>query len=74
MSAGFGYFDASCHGRVGITRPEHEWQSPHKLDRCCERCGTLATVFFDAATRARTAFLDTIKAPASCHGAPKKKP
>jgi hypothetical protein len=35
-------------------------------------CGTVATVFFDAATRSRTAFFDTIKAPASCHGSPKK--
>jgi hypothetical protein len=46
-------FDASCHGRDGTTRPAHHWQSPHKLDRCCENCGTVATVFFDAASRSR---------------------
>jgi hypothetical protein len=74
MTAGFGSFDVICHGRDGETRQRHEWQSPHTLDRCCVHCGTVATVFFDAATRSRTAFFDTIKAPASCHGSPKKKP
>ncbi len=48
-------FDATCHGRDGTTRPAHHWQSPHKLDRRCENCGAVATVFFDAATRAGAA-------------------
>jgi hypothetical protein len=48
-------FDTSRHGRDGTIRPAHHWQSPHKLDRCCENCGTVATVFFDAASRAGVA-------------------
>lgn len=55
MTAALAPFDASCHGRDGTTREAHEWQSPRSLDRRCVRCGAVAVVFFDAATRAGAA-------------------
>jgi len=69
MSAGFGEFNTMCHDG----RQRHEWQPPHTHNRCCVHCGTLATEFFDAATKARTEFAGTVRAPASAHGTPKKK-
>jgi hypothetical protein len=67
MTAGFGPFDATCHGRQ-----EHEWQEPHVANRACTRCGVLAAEFFHLATSARTLFFGTIRAPASAHGSPRK--
>jgi coenzyme F420-reducing hydrogenase gamma subunit len=69
MSTGFGSFDASCPGHG-----QHEWTSPHTANRHCEHCGTVAVEFFARATQARADFFDTLKAPASAHGSPRKKP
>jgi hypothetical protein len=68
MTTGFGDFDTSCPGHK-----RHQWQAPDTENRCCEHCGTVASEFLDAATKARHAFYSTIRAPLSSHGVKKKQ-
>ena len=72
MTAGFGDFDTSCHGKDGEHRREHKWQPVRQENRVCVNCGVSAGLFFQDATAARTAFFNTLKAPASAHGKAKK--
>lgn len=64
---GFGEFDTSCPGH-----PCHDWHGEDDK-RACRNCGQLAREHMDSATAARTAFFNTLRAPASAHGTIKKK-